>query len=447
MGIRTGKKQLLHYLCPGIHYSNAAVGGLYKISVDGELMRYKGMYTANLNRDNAEEIIAETSVVYLKRLLQMIIQDKMKGVSPVSIDVYMDGTRVRNKELRTYNATIDHNKVRYVFELQCRSAGLNVIRLEMGEAELAMYLKRDQNMILNIFVTYDSDILSILYGHEPLVVNRRTGMLCSGGDVDSYSGGEYDVRDSCLLAYPCKDSDIRYCGFDFSAKCFEVRVWRTMMALCGTDFTSAMLSEKMLEAILTGLDADDREFLNGLEEYSEIAATLLFYAVRRCGLVKRRLPSPPPPPPPSPLQTPPPAAAASTCSATAEHDFSVAQFNKNCQLYCDYVATGNMNGPIVKISMSQASRFFLWAMQNICKKCYIRPPSPHSQKKILMGWASRVDVKSAIGHFRNFETHRCLKKKLPHRFNRLEKYYVTRPQQLKYLDDDDDDDDACNVDA
>lgn len=378
MGIRTGRSHLFSYLGSGLWYAN----GKYKISVDGELMRYKGMYAANLLHPFPEQSIAEKSALYVKNVCDRLIADKMNGVQPQSIDVYMDGSRVRNKVKRVINTTIDHALVRENFSKECRTIGMHVHCLDMGEAELEMYLRRDQSMVLNIFLTYDSDILSILYGHEPLVVDRRTNIIAT-----TYNdSGHYDVRDSCLLAYPSSGHEIKYIGFDFSASSNRLSViaFRTLVALCGTDFTAPMLTETMIEGIVKA--KDEFQFINDLDnEYHEIAASFLFIGIRSSGYVKR------------------------ATTPTTINEYSLEKFITVCRLYCTYIETGNMNGVMDNIDMAQASQNLLWAMQNVCENCYQKPLPP--LKSFLLKWTSELDLESAIRQLRDAPLHKCKKKR------------------------------------
>jgi hypothetical protein len=115
--------------------------------------------------------------------------------------------------------------VRTTFMNPCSGIGYRVCELRSGESELQMYLRRDKTADLNVFVTADSDIISICYDHYQSVsaiaaitmTSRQTTTTTNnnwGNIIDENDTYEDDasVIDSCL--WICPKRDITFIGFD-----------------------------------------------------------------------------------------------------------------------------------------------------------------------------------------------------------------------------------------
>lgn len=172
MGIATGGQMVRSYFRRGLYKRNFKencrnTGGDdgYFIYVDGELIRHKGMIAQNLVQTHPEEAIAHTSFKYLNNLVSSVERHLKR--SPKQVIVYLDGKRVRNKITNRPEFSYDSGLIRNVFKLLCVEVGFVIKELEYGESELMMYLERDRNSELNVFVTADTDMLSILYDHRP----------------------------------------------------------------------------------------------------------------------------------------------------------------------------------------------------------------------------------------------------------------------------------------
>jgi len=161
--------------------------------VDGENLRFKGMSADNLQRDNAELLIAQDSFNYMDRVRQRLathlfgkqycgttLSDTATTETSVAsrkrrdfdnVYVFMDGQRPRNKVIRTTRIQVDHGLIRCALMAKCRDHAplYKVVELVYGESELFMYLNRDRSADLNVFLTTDSDCLSVMYGHCPTI--------------------------------------------------------------------------------------------------------------------------------------------------------------------------------------------------------------------------------------------------------------------------------------
>lgn len=308
--------------------------GLYKRSrcersnlyVDGELVRFEGMTDQNTTRRNAEECIAREAVKYLKTRVERLIEYFEMPFD--NIFVYMDGARVDNKESRTCNTDVDVGLIREIFKENCQRESYLVVQLEYGKSELQMYLQRDVTTNRNVFLTKDSDMLSILYGHRP-----RLNVPIDIGDVlirtreydtendhgkdalrknrritdlnDDYKDG-IEVYDSCVWA-ECDTNvtPMRLIGFDDTKNRlrFSKLVFSAFCAMHGTDFNDSLLTTTMVNGFfacirddelkrvnsyrLDVVDCSDRDADTARDQVFEIVVLLLLSGLRNRGVIKK----------------------------------------------------------------------------------------------------------------------------------------------------------------
>lgn len=283
--------------------------GLYKqnpqminINIDGEYLWWKGVNSENLSISNSEDRIAKTSYDYLLKLINMI--RKQFGCVIYEIIIYMDGARVNNKEHRYNAATLkfDITSARKNFIQLCRQINnCKIVQLDIGEAELQMYKNRNVNIELNVFVTADTDMLSICYGHKSTISEKllelkgeitlsqsnRNGlantenidlpMLLSETKTrtvtpmfdDNFNYSEkYNVVDSCVWLRIAKWK-LHLIGFDFSERIhkFKVNVFRVFLGMCGNDFIKPIITNTMSLTFLSSTDRE-RENLNIIEDHN-----------------------------------------------------------------------------------------------------------------------------------------------------------------------------------
>lgn len=367
MGIKNGGSTILSFIQRGLYQKTAKHYGIY---IDGELMRYKGMIESNLTAHNAEEAIAVTSFLYLQRIIENI--QKFVGTPAHDVYVYMDGKRVNNKCAQVLNFNFDASHIRSLFARQCMDIGYNVKMLQHGESELQMYLERDRTYDLNVFVTNDSDLISICYDHRPSIeltsgtqlpalsyknlnlkyydangnrhANHQKAIL---DDNLGYADDMYTIKDSCLWIN-CASKNIQAYGLDFVADIigYTPNVFRTFVALCGTDFTANLYTNSMISSILTASKAD-KAFVNELHDFCEISAIIYSFGLRGCGTAKRYVDS-------------------STSTAGIGEclgNFDKTQFAKSIDIYIRYVTTGVMSvEPMPKFNMGAVSKHFIHAL-------------------------------------------------------------------------------------
>lgn len=257
--------------------------GLYKrtycnysnLYIDGELVRFKGMTDQNKTQRNAEEAIARDGVKYLRNRVNLL--ESYFGKTFDGIFVYMDGKRVHNKETRVYDTDVDIGLIRSTFKDACEREHYRIVQLTSGEGELQMYLQRDKSSNRNVFLTKDSDMLSILYGHTPNYRNEVSIVPKTCSSSDAYSNiidlnDDYDknveVYDSCVWV-ECDSSNtpMRVYGFDDTVGRlrFSKLVFRTFCAMCGTDFTDSLLTPGMVGGFFTCIKPEELATVNEYE--------------------------------------------------------------------------------------------------------------------------------------------------------------------------------------
>lgn len=303
MGIKHGAN-LYAFFKYGLYRKDAKKIKLY---VDGENLRHKGKISVNTLLHVPEPAIAKTSVDYLYGLVLMLERIFRVSIDPSNVIVFMDGKRVANKCARP-SSQFKESFIRNEFMRCCENCGFTVKRLLYGESEMQMYAQRDRENELNIFVSTDSDMFGICYGHTPVVKS-----LCSDGDGDhefdfnfrnlkiqipkrnvpgfyddNFNYPDlYEVKDSCLWI-STKPGRVEFIGFDYAHLRLEIKptVFRTLIAMCGTDFNDYFITHTMLDAILTPNDCN-REFnlmvLNEQKDIINIAAGLIYMGIRYGG--------------------------------------------------------------------------------------------------------------------------------------------------------------------
>ncbi|UDM55395.1 Fen-1 [Phenacoccus solenopsis nudivirus] len=283
----------------GVYNARGKVVNLY---VDGENLRFKGMTQKNRNRTNAEESIGRDAFFYLDSIQRRL--SNYLNVKFQTIYVYMDGARPHNKCKRPVTDSFDHSVIRETLKSICASREplYQVVQLDYGESELMMYKQRDRNANLNIMLTMDSDCLSIAYGHyssvrvlsqDPTTLSyitltpndERLESLRQlyGYDLpidaiqhttldthemivndENYCYDSSDVYDSCVFAHLNSNAIVLYGLDDVAIRMkLPVDVFRVLCALCGTDFTTPLLTASLIGNFLLNI-ADKSENVNSI---------------------------------------------------------------------------------------------------------------------------------------------------------------------------------------
>lgn len=317
MGILNGNV-ILSKFHKGLYNRNAKN---YEIYVDGELMRYKGMTSENLVKHDAEHGVAYTALAYLCKLIDSLKRHFGKPADKVT--VFMDGQRVTNKLTRATTLQIDANLVRVLFVNGCVNAGMSVNNLVYGESELQMHMKHNKEQSLIVYITCDTDLLSILYGHKPTISDELIDFRKSNDNYDQqqqqqqqidvndcpyviststssnecnvfqdsnliYETNRMDIKDSIVWLNCAKDVVVLY-GMD-NTICngkFEPLVFRTFMAVCGTDFTPSAFTNSMIANIFN-VDYEDLKFVNKLTDVFDIFVCLLVIGYKSGGVLKQK---------------------------------------------------------------------------------------------------------------------------------------------------------------
>lgn len=386
----------------GIKYGVSAVfskmsNGLYRlhdpktvtIYVDGELIRYKGMIQDNLTCADAEEAIAYTSYQYLAALIKNIKSHLSRGGGRVDeIVVYMDGDRVINKTQRTQVAQYEIGVVRQTFCARCTSNGMRVVWLDEGESEIQMYLRRDRNNDLNVFISADSDLIPIMYGHEAIsdevAVTDADIEPCSSPinskikDCNRVYRKDVNVRDSCLWIR-CGQT-VEAFGMDDVRKLINLstKSFRIMMGLCGSDFTCSAFTETMIQLILLSTNNGDDtsrlnvETLNNQTDTMRIVCSLIYLAVSHGCTLKRA----------DDKQLQFVHSPATTCTFTHTENMLL--------VYLTYLETGKMIDDIEKPMPLYLLRLCLYAMIGRLMKL---------SRGDLLKWTKTVSMSEALANF------------------------------------------------
>lgn len=373
MGIKNGAPNIIYRIRRGLYHKKAKNFNIY---VDGELMRYKGMIDENLSKTNAEEAIACSSFQYLKRMVNSI--EDLLGGRAKFVKVFMDGARVNNKETKRSEFHFDACLIRTLFKRLCALQHYSVDDLQYGESELQMYLTRDKSKELNVFLTSDSDMISICYGHTPTVefiddperkFNSQTDtvmpiqtILQTINDGNFIYPSNMKITDSCMWVN-CNREGLAI-GFDFiiDRMIYEPKIFRTFIAFCQTDFTENLFPESMIDGILMA-DCEDKRYVNTLSNANDIAAILQVLGLRGGGQIKR-----------------------DRKSLLSKFDSDAIE--KAAAMYIEYIETGFMpNEKMPRIDMSLASRHYLYAMRQQ-DDCFTL--------KSLQLWAKSCSLSEAI---------------------------------------------------
>lgn len=372
MGIVTAAPVIVTAFRRGLYNKRAPSYNLY---VDGEFIRYRGLIAENTSKKFCEAYIARTSVQFLIRLVAKT-KSLMKERSPKRVFVFMDGKRVCNKVSRP-PLPFDSQQIREHFMFLCTEENYEVVPLSVGEAELQMYLQRDRQSPLNIFITSDSDMVPICYGHEANVlqpnnyeVHSQLGFVSPSGIHDSNSiyGKSVKVLDSCLWVRCGKECQAF--GFDFcdDKHIFSIPVFHTFIALCGTDFTKALFTQTIVESIFRS-STEDRTFINTLRDSNEIAAALLMLGIRGNSTCKR-----------GDLNDGPP--------------YNREDLKHMVHIYSQYITTGRMSSERVpQINMSVVHQQLVYAL---------RQGNKSTTKKDLVLWANNTTLQQALRTFHNY---------------------------------------------
>lgn len=285
----------------------------YEIRVDGELLRYKGMTGANMAKHDAEHAVANGSFTYLCRLINQL--EIHLGKKPHQVTVYMDGKRVTNKIIHATNFQLDASLIRNIFTKMCEGAGMFVENLEYGESELQMHIKRNQERELIVYITCDTDLISILYGHKPKVNDKSVefrknmnfyndnqfdivscSLVTSNSEPNIFQDSNFvykfddcqQIKDSIVWLNCSKDTIILY-GMD-NTMCnnlLEPIQFRSFMALCGTDFTPSALTSSFIVGLLK-IEKCDAYFVNNLSDLFDIFISLILIGFKNNGCLKQK---------------------------------------------------------------------------------------------------------------------------------------------------------------
>lgn len=386
MGINTGAKILVNALKPGLYNHNAKQ---YNVYIDGELMRYKGL--CDNTQANTSECVAQLAHDYMVRLVSDV--ERLLKRRALNIYVYMDGPkRVKNKTTTRAEQNMNADIIRATFKEICNNTGYSIIEMDCGEAELVMYLQRDQTIDLNVFITCDSDMASICYGHKPKMyyldepnkqlpdnkysyarlpnnqfVRNSNGDIVVDGNCDYCPNADnrrYRVVDSCLWMNCLKT--VECIGCDFIAERLNItpRVFRTLVCMCGTDYSNNILTVTMIKGIMN-VSKEGLTDINCLETTRQIICSLLYYGLKYNGTVKRQ-----------PKNT-------ENFAPT-----NLVVYEQNVEDYIKYIATGEMtNDEIKNMNMFAVCQKYLTMMRMM--EC-------HKKRSFLKAWCGTYSMLDVI---------------------------------------------------
>ena len=261
----------------------------YNILFDGEVMRYKAHVP--------EVLCSEDSTVEVARKASESIYFHVKAIEDFfgkkadKVVVYFDGIRPTGKGLRVSNLGYNLEDTKNFMKISCANYGYVVYQPENGEAELKMYIERDTDVDLNVLVTSDTDVLSIVYNHENVLETptHPHTFIKQRNFVTSFTRGHI-VKDSCVWARVMTNSRIEMIGLDNLQSIFKLDLehFHLLVAMLGTDFTTPIFTKSMLTSFLANID-DDSDSLHGGKWYEVInkqttireAITAILYTVTR----------------------------------------------------------------------------------------------------------------------------------------------------------------------
>lgn len=289
MGLKFGAHKILEKLKFGLY--NRAVEH-YTIYVDGELMRYKGVIASNTPSQITCESVANTSFDYMMGLVRNV-EFMLPTTAKRSIIVFMDDSRSQSSS--------DRDLVRNLFTSKCLLNNINIHVMQSDESDLQMYLHRNRDNDLNVFITSDTDMIPLLYSHVPIIKQKLSGepvdysdltfrndydcgqRICNNNRI--YTSRSVSIKDSCLWIN-CGYRLIAI-GCDFSTRRlhYDTRIFPVFVGMCGTNLTGSMLTETLVQGVLRA-DIEDIAYINSLSELGSIVAALLFVGLKNGGTLR-----------------------------------------------------------------------------------------------------------------------------------------------------------------
>lgn len=382
MGIKCGVSAVIAKLTMGLYRLHKL--RTVTIYVDGELIRYKGMTQDNLTCHEAEEAIADTSYRYLASLKNDIETHLRHRVTEVV--VYMDGERVINKTTDRPSFRFDAGVIRRLFGSQCTANGMRMVWLDEGESEIQMYLNRNRENDLNVFVSADSDIIPIMYGHRVTVDgDAKTDWAMQPSNATTtyrrikdynrvYVDGE-GIRDSCLWIR-C-GSNVEAYGMDDTVALLGLNPtnFRIMMGLCGSDFTCSVFTETMVQTIVLAYSDESLrcqlELLESQTDIMRIVAGLIYLAISHGCTLKRGDVSILP-------------------GDEVALRFALGHATRMLEIYLKYLETGTMTDDIIQPMAIYVLRLCIFMM--------VDGPIKFTRGDLLK-WTNRVTLGKALANF------------------------------------------------
>lgn len=361
-----------------------------KLNIDGENIRHKGKVAKHITVVNPENAIAFGGFNYLLGLVQQLESIFKIKIKSSDVLVYMDGKRDSSKcdrRISLYEEATIHNR----FIKFCENYGFNVICLGDGEeSELHMYLKRDQECELNIFISTDADMFGICYEHVPKLCdtsfnfNELTTLTHTDHHnvIDenfSYPDG-LKIKDSCLWISPIKN--LQFIGFDGAKFRINIKpvVFRVLITLSGTDYNKHFITNTMLKSILTSVDINHTfimDFINNLTNLLDITVCLIYVGLRYGGSLCRH------------------------DKTTIDSSTNLDHLQSIIERYSQYILTAKLSAAVPKINVEQIQKLILNFMMN--KKGNITA-------KIAKNWCESNSVQTALNNFQqNYSKHKALR--------------------------------------
>lgn len=257
---------------------NINVVGIY---LDAEFLHFKGRVYEALNHPTPELEIAIVAHKYTIRLLAQL--KSMFKDAEYTIYAYFDGTRNMQKGARSQPDLVCRPEIVKFYKKMLSDDGIKIVQLDVGESELLMYLNRDVTNDLNIFVSGDSDMYSILYNHQPTNPSTKTHKETFESTLGKVTIDVYDddgVKDSALWVFIHKDFSIIACdNMNFN---MSTRQFRQFTSLLGTDYTPPILTRTMAQSVIqTAMDKPVPEDLTDLEFFIVIIIYGFMYKYSR----------------------------------------------------------------------------------------------------------------------------------------------------------------------
>ena len=189
------------------------------------------------------------------------------------------------------------------FRESCRTCFFDIISINPCMSSTQMYVQRNQNYNLNVFLTHDADIFIRAYNHEAFIMDNLDFRIESdpktythkytNNDGFSDTNVSYNhtdgisVRDSCIWLCP-KIMD-RLCVISFDSlkvqAGFFPRHFRILAAMCGNDYIDGILSDSMILGIMN-INTTDRITINGLSNIMEIVTAFIYLGLKYNGTPK-----------------------------------------------------------------------------------------------------------------------------------------------------------------